>query len=79
MRMPPYMRDETASALSLTRRQYLEVLALIDALDAGAHRPRTAAAAPIGDAAAEPPESGVRKRVRAVLAHARAQRSGGGS
>jgi hypothetical protein len=66
MRMPPYMRDETASALSLSRRQYLEVLALIDVLDARA----SAAAAPGEDG-----PSGVRQRVRSVLARARTQRS----
>jgi hypothetical protein len=32
MRMPPYMRDSDATALSLTRRQYHQVLALIDRL-----------------------------------------------
>jgi hypothetical protein len=31
MRMPPYMRDETASALSLTRRQYVELMAYVEA------------------------------------------------
>jgi len=34
MRMPPYMRDSDATALSLLRRQYLEVLALVDYLAA---------------------------------------------
>jgi hypothetical protein len=75
MRMPPYMRDETATALSLTRRQYLEVLALIDALDA--RHPAGIAALASDGAAPELAESGVRKRVRAVLAQARAQRGGG--
>jgi hypothetical protein len=32
MRMPPYMRDSDATSLSLTRRQYLQVLALINRL-----------------------------------------------
>jgi hypothetical protein len=71
MRMPPYMRDETASALSLSRRQYLEVLALIDALDARRAEARLESAAE----SAEEEESGVRQRVRAVLARAQAQRS----
>ena len=30
MRMPPYMRDESASSLSLTRRQYNMVMAFLD-------------------------------------------------
>jgi len=30
MRMPPYMRDSDGTALSLTRRQYFEVMALMD-------------------------------------------------
>jgi hypothetical protein len=33
MRMPPYMRDSDATALSLTWRQYHQVLALIDRLE----------------------------------------------
>lgn len=33
MRMPPYMRDELARALSLTRRQYAELIAYLDYLD----------------------------------------------
>lgn len=79
MRMPPYMRDETATALSLTRRQYREVLALIDALDAR-HGVKAFAATAADHAAtptAEVAEAPVRKRVRAVLARARAQRGGG--
>jgi hypothetical protein len=35
MRMPPYMRDELASALGLTRRQYAELLAYVDHLAKG--------------------------------------------
>jgi hypothetical protein len=69
MRMPPYMRDETASALSLSRRQYLEVLALIEVLDA---RRSIAPALRTDD-----DESAVRQRVRAVLARARSPRSVG--
>jgi hypothetical protein len=76
MRMPPYMRDETASALSLTRRQYVEVLALIDVLEA--RKPAARGDAVRGDAArGDDEESGVRKRVRAVLAQAKAHRRGG--
>lgn len=32
MRMPPYMRDSDASPLSLTRRQYVQLMALVDHL-----------------------------------------------
>jgi len=32
MRMPPYMRDSDASPLSLTRRQYIQVMGLVDHL-----------------------------------------------
>src|SRR2546423_881188 len=32
MRMPPYMRDETSAALSLTRRQYDQIMNLADYL-----------------------------------------------
>jgi hypothetical protein len=45
MRMPPYMRDSDATALSLTRRQYLQILALIDRLEQQA-RQAVAARAP---------------------------------
>jgi len=41
MRMPPYMRDEIPGALSLTRRQYLEVMRYVAVL---ADRGRAAAA-----------------------------------
>ena len=43
MRMPPYMRDCDATALSLLRRQYLEVLALVDYLAANAPKAATLA------------------------------------
>jgi len=32
MRMPPYMRDSDASPLSLTRRQYIQLMGLVDQL-----------------------------------------------
>jgi hypothetical protein len=76
MRMPPYMRDEMASALSLTRRQYVEILRLIDALEAA----KPTALAPMAAAEVQTLEgvagedSGIRQRVRAVLARARAYR-----
>ena len=74
MRMPPYMRDEMARALSLTRRQYIEILRLIDALDA--QRPQVAhvpGAPPqaIASVTVAGEESELRKRVRATLARAR--------
>ena len=50
MRMPPYMRDELAAALSLNRRQYLQILDYIDYLEG---KPRPAANAV--DAAAPAP------------------------
>jgi short subunit dehydrogenase-like uncharacterized protein len=43
MRMPPYMRDCDATALSLLRRQYLEVLALVDYLAANTPKAATLA------------------------------------
>lgn len=73
MRMPPYMRDEMARALSLTRRQYIEVLRLIDALEA--KKPSTIAARALPDAADVAGEySALRQRVRRVLARSRAYR-----
>ncbi len=40
MRMPPYMRDSDASPLSLTRRQYVQVMSLLDELAPVAPAPR---------------------------------------
>ncbi len=36
MRMPPYMRDSDASPLSLSRRQYVQLMSLVDHLTATA-------------------------------------------
>lgn len=36
MRMPPYMRDSDASPLSLSRRQYVQVMSLVDHLERSA-------------------------------------------
>jgi hypothetical protein len=76
MRMPPYMRDEMASALSLTRRQYIEVLRLIAALEAAKPAALTAVATEearvLEGVAGE--DSGIRQRVRAVLARAQIHR-----
>lgn len=41
MRMPPYMRDSDASPLSLTRRQYVQLMALVDHLAGPAAIPET--------------------------------------
>ncbi|MGH4025805.1 MAG: hypothetical protein ACRDRV_14610, partial [Pseudonocardiaceae bacterium] len=48
MRMPPYMRDELAGALGLTRHQYLTLMTYVDAIataaaDAAAAQPSAAA------------------------------------
>ena len=43
MRMPPYMRDELAAALSLTHRQYRKVTQYLDYLDALQAKPPGAA------------------------------------
>jgi len=40
MRMPPYMRDSDASPLSLTRRQYVQMMGLVDSLAGSATRTR---------------------------------------
>lgn len=58
MRMPPYMRDEIASALSLTRRQYAELMAYVEAATAPDRS---------GDALAMRP---LRRRVQARLRRA---------
>ncbi|MCA1677360.1 MAG: hypothetical protein LC799_36000, partial [Actinobacteria bacterium] len=49
MRMPPYMRDELASALGLTRHQYLTLMAYVDAVAAAV----ATAVAAVGPADAE--------------------------
>jgi hypothetical protein len=62
MRMPPYMRDETAGALSLTRRQYRELIGYLEfAVDVFARR---AAVAGVGGTAISTP---LRRRVDARL------------
>jgi hypothetical protein len=67
MRMPPYMRDSDATALSLTHRQYHEVLFLIDQLE-GAGRALRAGLA--SDALPPVPlDTPIRRRVAAVLAN----------
>ncbi len=65
MRMPPYMRDSDASALSLSRRQYLQVKALLDFLAT----PPAAAADVSRGATATGRELPIRRRVREFIAN----------
>jgi hypothetical protein len=65
MRMPPYMRDSDATALSLTRRQYLQVQALVDYLGAP---PAVAAAMEELKVRRSTEDSPIRRRVRAFIA-----------
>jgi hypothetical protein len=65
MRMPPYMRDSDASALSLTRRQYLQVRALVDFLGGP---PAVAAALEELKVPRSKEESPIRRRVRGFIA-----------
>jgi hypothetical protein len=64
MRMPPYMRDSDATALSLTRRQYQQIMALVDRLRA----PETTALARAAVASTVPAITPVRQHVERVLA-----------
>ena len=64
MRMPPYMRDADATALSLNRRQYLQVKALLDFLGP----PPAKAAASIAAAPSAEHELPIRRRVREFIA-----------
>lgn len=72
MRMPPYMRDEIAGALSLSRRQYRELMAYLDIADtatggqgvAGLAR-AAAPASEVGQAAITTP---LRRRIQQRLA-----------
>jgi hypothetical protein len=67
MRMPPYMRDSDATALSLTHRQYHEILALIDRLEGAGRALRAGLAA---DATPPVPlDTPIRRRVAAALAN----------
>ncbi|MFM0670231.1 hypothetical protein [Paraburkholderia sediminicola] len=72
MRMPPYMRDELGTALSLTRRQYLEVLRYIEALaPSGMHAREDALAHETTATAVASSLSPLRRRVNLVLARLR--------
>jgi hypothetical protein len=64
MRMPPFMRDSDATAMSITHRQYDELMALVDALEV-VHKEmaRSIAAAPRGDAAPIQADTPIRRRV----------------
>ena len=64
MRMPPYMRDSDATALSLTRRQYQQIMELVDRLRV----PETTALARAAVAATTPAVTPVRQHVERVLA-----------
>jgi hypothetical protein len=68
MRMPPYMRDADASALSVTHRQYLQLMALLDFLGEPPAAP-SARVLPQGSRAALPGrELPIRQRVRDFIA-----------
>lgn len=78
MRMPPYMRDELSTALSLTRRQYLELIRYIDVLDGqAAYLRKRAGAADTSVPAA--PDSPLRRRVQTALERIRGARRRGGA
>jgi hypothetical protein len=80
MRMPPYMRDSDASALSLTRRQYLQVKALLDFLAPTKAATATAASRDVSRAPETAHELPIRRRVRAFIANqARLSGSDGGT
>jgi hypothetical protein len=65
MRMPPYMRDSDATALSLTRRQYKHIMALVDRL----RTPETTSLATAAVVAPTTPAiTPVRQHVERVLA-----------
>lgn len=78
MRMPPYMRDETASPLSLTRRQYAFLMKMVDQFAAtAATKTKVSAAtqAPKG-AAAVPAAKAPVTRAQAHVARVVARRKG---
>jgi hypothetical protein len=67
MRMPPYMRDADASALSVTHRQYLQLMALLDFLG----KPPVAPSPPVAPGGPPAPLTGrelpIRQRVREFI------------
>ncbi len=64
MRMPPYMRDADASALSVSHRQYLQLMALLDFLGKPPASTEALVAPGGGPATATGRESLIRQRVR---------------
>jgi hypothetical protein len=80
MRMPPYMRDSDATALSITRRQYDTIMALADRLSAAVQSPAGAQtlAAVVPARPVTPAEmSPLRQRVRAAVSLHEARRQAG--
>jgi hypothetical protein len=65
MRMPPYMRDSDATALSVTHRQYQEILALIDRLETAGLAVRAGFAA--SEVSPVYPETPIRRRIAEFL------------
>jgi hypothetical protein len=86
MRMPPYMRDELGTALSLTRRQYVEIMRYLDLLSASRQLPpgqekllrATISKAALTAGAPMEEDSALRRRVRQVLDRKRAHQKRSG-
>ena len=77
MRMPPYMRDSDATALSITRRQYDTIMAVADRLSGSRRSPAEAQtlAAAIPARPVTPAEmSPLRQRIRAAVSLHEARR-----
>lgn len=68
MRMPPYMRDSDATALSLTRRQYNQIIAYVERLQAPATRELLTAEAAATPTPPPPIPTPVRQHVERVVA-----------
>ena len=68
MRMPPYMRDNDASALSMTHRQYEELMALVGRLEEGRRAMAAAMALTPDGPPPVPQDTPIRRQVTAVLA-----------
>jgi hypothetical protein len=80
MRMPPYMRDSDATALSITRRQYDTIMAAADRFSAAVQSPAEAQtlAAAVPARPVTPVEmSPLRQRVRAAVSLHEARRQAG--
>jgi len=75
MRMPPYMRDSDATALSITRRQYDTIMAVADRLRTAVSVPAQPLAAATAGRPVTPAEmSPLRQRVRAAVSLHEARR-----